>query len=127
MDQCLDAFVLDILLGASHRIHWNSIDDLALSPTSPHTLNQTSQPQSSGDTCMIWFFLVTSGIMVLLGTTFLIAPKKMLFLLEDTEQHRLMQGRFYPTVACLGGLLMIFVCAPINVAIGFLLVGVLNA
>lgn len=127
MDQFLDAFVLDILLGASHRIHWNSIDGLALSPTSPHTLNHTSQSQSSGDTCMIWFFLVTSGIMVLLGTTFLIAPRKMLFLLEDTEQHRLMQGRFYPTVACLGGLLMIFVCAPINVAIGFLLVGVLNA
>ena len=76
---------------------------------------------------MIWFFLVTSGIMVLLGMTFLIAPKKMLFLLEDTEKHRLMQGRFYPTVACLGGLLMIFVCAPINVAIGFILVGVLKA
>ena len=76
---------------------------------------------------MIWFFLVTSGIMVLLGMTFLIAPKKMLFLLKDTEKHRLMQGRFYPTAACLGGLLMIFVCAPINVAIGFLLVGVLKA
>ena len=76
---------------------------------------------------MIWFFLVTSGIMVLLGMTFLIASKKMLFLLEDTEQHRLLQGWIYPTVSCLGGLLMIFVCAPINVAIGFLLVGVLNA
>ena len=70
---------------------------------------------------MIWFFIITSALFVLLGVMFLVAPQKMLFLMSDAEQQRLMEGRFYRVVARVGGVLMIFLCAPLNLVVGFLM------
>ena len=70
---------------------------------------------------MIWFFIITSALFVLLGVMFLVAPQKMLFLMSDAEKQRLMEGRFYRVIARVGGVLMIFLCAPLNLVVGFLM------
>jgi hypothetical protein len=72
---------------------------------------------------MIWFFIATSALIVIMGFMFLLTPEKMLFLMSDAEKQRLMEGRFYPLFARIGGLLMIFVCAPLNLVTGFLIAG----
>jgi hypothetical protein len=73
---------------------------------------------------MIWFFIITSALLALIGVTFLVAPQKMLFLMPDAETQRLMGGRFYLAIARVGGILMLFVCAPLNLIVGLFLVGV---
>jgi hypothetical protein len=72
---------------------------------------------------MIWFYIATSALIVIMGFIFLLTPEKMLFLMSDAEKQRLMQGRLYPLSARIGGLLMIFVCAPLNLVTGFLFAG----
>lgn len=72
---------------------------------------------------MIWFYIATSALLVIMGFIFLLTPEKMLFLMSDAEKQRLMQGRLYPLSARIGGLLMIFVCAPLNLVTGFLFAG----
>ena len=75
---------------------------------------------------MIWFFLTTSFLFVALGVVFLAAPQKMLFLMSDADKHRLMDGRFYRVTAQVGGILLVFLCAPLNLIFGLLLLGILT-
>jgi quinol-cytochrome oxidoreductase complex cytochrome b subunit len=75
---------------------------------------------------MIWFFLTTSILFVALGVVFLAAPQKMLFLMPDADKHRLMNGRFYRVIAQVGGILLIVLCAPLNLIFGLLLPGILT-
>ena len=75
---------------------------------------------------MICFFLTTSILFVALGVVFLAAPQKMLFLMPDAEKHHLMDGRFYRVIAQVGGILLIFLCAPLNLMFGLLWLGILT-
>ena len=69
---------------------------------------------------MIWFFVLTSVIIALVGVMLLARPEKMLFLMPEADKQRLMGGSYYRVVARVGGALMIFMCAPLNLIFGFL-------
>lgn len=75
---------------------------------------------------MIWFFVITSVLIALVGLVFLVAPQKMLFLMPEVAKRRLMEGRSYPVIARVGGVLMIFLCAPLNLIFGLLFAGLLT-
>ena len=75
---------------------------------------------------MIWFFIITSAILGFVGVVFLVSPQKMLFLFSGAEQQRLMEGRFYRVIARVGGVLLIFLCAPLNLIFGVLFAGLLT-
>ena len=72
---------------------------------------------------MIWFFILSSLVFLFIGIMLLAAPQKLLFLMPEVEQQRLMEGRAYRIVASIGGFLMIFACAPLSLLTGFLFVG----
>ena len=76
---------------------------------------------------MIWFFVIASAVIALVGATFLVAPRKMLFLMSDAEKQRLMEGGSYRVTARVGGVLMVFICAPLNLVVGFLVIAWLAA
>ena len=76
---------------------------------------------------MFWFFVITSFIIAVIGIVFLVAPQKMLFLMSREQQVRLMEGRSYPVTARIGGVLMVFLCAPLNLILGSLITGLLKA
>ena len=75
---------------------------------------------------MIWLFIITSALFVLVGVVFLVAPQKILFLMSDAEKQCLMEGRFDRVIARVGGVLLIFLCAPLNLAFGLTFVGLLT-
>ena len=75
---------------------------------------------------MFWFFVITSLLIAVVGFVFLVAPQNMLFLMSREQQVRLMEGRFYPVTARIGGGLMIFLCAPLNLILGSLIAGLLK-
>ena len=75
---------------------------------------------------MFWFFVITSLLIAVVGFVFLVAPQKMLFLMSREQQVRLMEGRFYPVTARIGGVLMVFLCAPLNFIVGSLIAGLLK-
>lgn len=70
---------------------------------------------------MIWFYLISSTLFALIGLILLFAPHKILFLMSSNERNRLMDGHIFRLVSRIGGLLMLFVCLPINLIIGILL------
>lgn len=74
---------------------------------------------------MLWFFIITSVLFAFVGIVFLVAPQQMLFLMPDAEKRRLMEGRLYPVIARVGGVLMIFLCVPLNLILGLLFAGLL--
>ena len=74
---------------------------------------------------MLWFFIITSVLFAFVGIVFLVAPQHMLFLMPDAEKRRLMEGRLYPVTARVGGVLMIFLCVPLNLILGLLFAGLL--
>ena len=76
---------------------------------------------------MIWFFVISSIVVALVGIVFLVAPEKMLFLVSDEEKQRLMDSSFYRVTARVGGVLLILVCAPLVVISGLMLVGLWTA
>jgi len=69
---------------------------------------------------MIWFFVLTSVSIALVGVMLLATPEKMLFLMPEADKHRLMGSGYYRVAARVGGALMIFMCAPLNLIFGFL-------
>lgn len=75
---------------------------------------------------MIWFFIITSALFVLVGVVFLVVPQQMLFRMSDAEKQRLMEGRFYRVIARVGGVLLIFLCAPLNLTFGLTFIGLLT-
>ena len=75
---------------------------------------------------MFWFFVITSLLIAVVGFVFLVAPQKMLFLMSREQQVRLMEGRAYPVTARIGGVLMVFLCAPLNLIVGSLIAGLLK-
>ena len=75
---------------------------------------------------MFWFFVITSLLIAVVGFVFLVAPQKMLFLMSREQQVRLMEGRLYPVTARIGGVLMVFLCAPLNLMLGALIAGLLK-
>ena len=70
---------------------------------------------------MIWFFIFSSTLIALIGLILLFAPHKILFLMSNTEKNRLLDGNFFRLVSRVGGVLMLFVCLPLNLLIIFLL------
>jgi len=70
---------------------------------------------------MIWFFIFSSILLALIGLILLFAPHKILFLMSNTEKKRLLDGNFFRLVSRVGGVLMLFVCLPLNLLIIFLL------
>jgi hypothetical protein len=70
---------------------------------------------------MIWFFIFSSTLIALIGLFLLFAPHKILFLMSNTEKNRLLDGNFFRLVSRVGGVLMLFVCLPLNLLIIFLL------
>ena len=70
---------------------------------------------------MIWFFIFSSTLIALIGLFLLLAPHKILFLMSNTEKNRLLDGNFFRLVSRVGGVLMLFVCLPLNLLIIFLL------
>jgi hypothetical protein len=70
---------------------------------------------------MIWFFIFSSTLLALIGLILLFAPHKILFLMSNTEKNRLLDGNFFRLVSRVGGVLMLFVCLPLNLLIIFLL------
>jgi hypothetical protein len=70
---------------------------------------------------MIWFFIISSTLIALIGLFLLLAPHKILFLMSNTEKNRLLDGNFFRLVSRVGGVLMLFVCLPLNLLIIFLL------
>lgn len=75
---------------------------------------------------MFWFFVITSLLIAVVGFVFLVAPQNMLFLMSREQQVRLMEGRLYPVTARIGGVLMVFLCAPLNFVVGSLIAGLLK-
>ncbi len=75
---------------------------------------------------MIWFFVITSVVFALVGILMLITPQQMLFLMSDAENQRLMEGRYHPLISRIGGVLIVFVCVPLNLIIGLLFAGFLT-
>lgn len=47
--------------------------------------------------------------------------------MPDADKQRLLTGRVYRVVARLGGVLLIFVCAPLNLLVGFLFSGAFSS
>jgi hypothetical protein len=76
---------------------------------------------------MIWYFVAASLLMVAIGAVMLLSPQKILFLMPDADKQRLLTGRVYRVVARLGGVLLIFVCAPLNLLVGFLFGGAFSS
>ena len=70
---------------------------------------------------MIWFIIFSSTLIALIGLFLLLAPHKILFLMSNTEKNRLLDGNFFRLVSRVGGVLMLFVCLPLNLLIFFLL------
>jgi hypothetical protein len=70
---------------------------------------------------MIWFYLISSTLFALIGLILFFAPHKILFLMSSNERNRLMDGRTFRVVSRIGGVLILFVCLPLNLIIGFLL------
>ena len=70
---------------------------------------------------MIWFFIFSSTLIALIGLILLFAPHKILFLMSNTEKNRLLDGNFFRLVSRVGGVLMLFLCLPLNLLIIFLL------
>ena len=70
---------------------------------------------------MIWFFIFSSTLIALIGLILLFAPHKILFLMSNTEKNRLLDGNFFRLVSRVGGVLMLFVCLPLNLLVIFLL------
>ena len=75
---------------------------------------------------MFLFFVITSLLIAVVGFVFLVAPQKMLFLMSREQQVRLMEGRAYPVTARIGGVMMDFLCAPLNLIVGSLIAGLLK-
>lgn len=61
-----------------------------------------------------------------MGIVFLVAPQKLLFLMPEVDQQRLMESGPYRMIARIGGILLIFVCAPLNLICGLLLFGLIS-
>ena len=66
---------------------------------------------------MIWFIIFSSTLIALIGLFLLLAPHKILFLMSNTEKNRLLDGNFFRLVSRVGGVLMLFVCLPLNLLI----------
>ncbi len=75
---------------------------------------------------MIWFFVITSVVFALVGILMLITPQQMLFLMSDAKKRRLTERRYYPSISRIGGVLIVFVCVPLNLIIGLLFAGFLT-
>jgi hypothetical protein len=61
-----------------------------------------------------------------MGIVFLAAPQKLLFLMPEVDQQRLMESGPYRMIARIGGILLIFVCAPLNLIFGLLFFGLIS-
>ena len=48
---------------------------------------------------MIWFFIISSVVFILMGIVFLVAPQKLLFLMPEVDQQRLMESGPYRMIA----------------------------
>ena len=70
---------------------------------------------------MFWFFLIMSVVIAFVGLLFLAAPQRMLFLMPETEKQHLLKGSYYFVIARIGGALMLFLCAPMTLLFGFLM------
>jgi len=70
---------------------------------------------------MFWFFLIMSVVIAFVGLLFLAAPQRMLFLMPETDQQQILKGSYYSVTARIGGALMLFVCAPMTLIFGFLI------
>ena len=72
---------------------------------------------------LILFFIASSILMVVIGALMLLSPQRMLFFMPDADKERLMTGHVYRVAGRLGGVCLIFVCAPLNLMVGLLFVG----
>lgn len=62
-----------------------------------------------------------SVMIAFVGLLFLAAPQRMLFLMPETDQQQILKGSYYSVTASIGGALMLFVCAPMTLIFGFLI------
>ena len=65
--------------------------------------------------------MLSSTLIALIGLILLFAPHKILFLMSNTEKNCLLDGNFFRLVSRVGGVLMLFLCLPLNLLIIFLL------
>ena len=72
------------------------------------------------DTAVMAIFALISLGMVVLGILFIAAPNKMLFLIPKERKHEYTESKAYKASCTIGGLLMIFVAAPMNYMFGAL-------
>jgi hypothetical protein len=70
---------------------------------------------------MIWFFIFSSTLFALIGLVLLFAPHKILFLMPSSERNRIMDGSSFRLVSRVGGVLVLFICLPLNLLVIFLL------
>ena len=69
---------------------------------------------------MIWLFAGMSVVLFAIGILFMVSPKSTLFLLPQEQRDQMLQGSRYRWIARIGGFLMAFVCAPLNMLVGVL-------
>ena len=69
---------------------------------------------------MILFYFITSTLLALIGLILLFAPHKILFLMSSSDKNRLLAGSTFRVISRIGGVLILFVCLPLNLFIGFL-------
>ena len=63
---------------------------------------------------VFWSFACLSMLICAIGILFVVVPEKALFLMPKDQRRHLLENCRYKLIARIGGLLMVFVCAPLS-------------